>query len=398
MKVAYVTSQFPAPSETFASLDVNALLELGVRVDVYGIRPRHNDYSSLMRQRHADARLRVEHLSLANALQALLYMCLHPGKVLRIIAWIFRVNRNPTHVLKSLLLLPSTFYIFKALEEDRPDMVHLFWGHYPTMVGFLLSRYLPDIRFTLFLGVYDLATGYAGSFDMASHAQAVFTHSHESVATLVASGVQADKIRVLHRGTVVSQASLDPVDGKRPQSPPKKFLTAARLIREKGVDEVLGIFSAYCGRFPDASLVIAGDGPCRADLQRLAEELGIADNVAFLGHVSQEKLFRCMEESDCFILMTRCRTERLPNVLKEAMLRRNICITTPSDGIHELIHHGVNGFVFETREQVVQFLLDQEMPALEPVVANAQATIVQGFNVSEIMKGYLAVWTSALAR
>lgn len=394
MKISYITSRFPAPSETFASLDVNALLELGVQMDVYCIRTRHKDFSSLMRQRHRDSGLRIEHLSLANSLRALVYMCLNPIKVLQILVWVLRLNRNAIHVLKSLVLLPSTFYIFQGLLKNRPDMVHLFWGHYPSMVGFLLARYVPDMRFTIFLGVYDLATGYAGSFDVARHAKAVFTHSHESVSALIESGVDPEKIRVLHRGTVVSRESISSVQGKILGNRPIRFLTASRLIREKGVDEVLQIFSGYSRRFPDSSLVIAGDGPCRTDLQRLAEKLGVAERVVFLGHVSQERLFECMRDSDCFILMTRCRTERLPNVLKEAMLRRNICITTPSDGIQELISHGVNGFVFETKEQVLGFLLGQDLPAPDVVVANAQATIVDGFNVREIMKGYLSVWSS----
>ena len=51
-----------------------------------------------------------------------------------------------------------------------------------------------------------------------------------------------------------------------------------------------------------------------------------------------------MAESRYFIFLSNKKSERLPNVLKEAMQCGCVCISSKTKGIEELIQHGVNGF------------------------------------------------------
>jgi len=51
MKIAYVTMQFPVPSETFASLDVNTLIKMGNEVTVFALRTPHKNHHKLIKQR-----------------------------------------------------------------------------------------------------------------------------------------------------------------------------------------------------------------------------------------------------------------------------------------------------------------------------------------------------------
>ena len=51
LKVAYITMQFPVPSETFATNDVRALRSLGIHIDIYGLRSIHPEALKLLKER-----------------------------------------------------------------------------------------------------------------------------------------------------------------------------------------------------------------------------------------------------------------------------------------------------------------------------------------------------------
>lgn len=90
--------------------------------------------------------------------------------------------------------------------------------------------------------------------------------------------------------------------------------TVAGLRAEKNLARLLRAFRLVLAEMP-ASLLIVGDGPERADLQQLAEELGIKEATHFLGHVAQPRpLYR---EFDVFALSSD--TEQMPMTVIEAM-------------------------------------------------------------------------------
>ena len=72
----------------------------------------------------------------------------------------------------------------------------------------------------------------------------------------------------------------------------KLLLTVARLEPVKMVGDFVRAFSIVVQKHPDALLILAGQGSERERLQALAEELGIADRVRFLGLISQDVLVR----------------------------------------------------------------------------------------------------------
>ncbi len=395
MKIAYITMQFPVPSETFASLDVNALLNLNNKIYVYCLRPQHKQFEQLISQRHKSCNdLNIKHLDFLNFLIAITFMICNPFKLFAMIKWIFKVNSNLKDIVKSIVLLPSIFYIYKSLEKSKPDIVHLFWGHYPSMLLYLLQKYIKDVPFTMFLGAHDLETRYQGSVEMSRYAKKVFTHSYDNVESLVSMGIEKDKIEVLHRGTIVNNEILNKVKEKKLHSDEITFLTASRLIKEKGIDEVIDIFANFVEKHSSSKLLIAGDGLYNETLQKHAEQYILKENIVFLGHISQEELFTYMKKIDFFILMSRYKAERLPNVLKEAMLRKCICITTYTTGIEELVKNKENGYIFETKEQVWEFLnsINFQHNSLEEIAKNGQETIIESFNVNKTMQKYLEIW------
>lgn len=398
MKISYITMQFPVPSETFASQDINVLLDLGNVVDVYCLRPKSKEYDSLIHERHKDRGIKVSHLNLSNFIRGVFFIFLYPSVAVGLIKWVFQINNSYKDLIKSILLIPSVFYILRLLQYNRPDIVHLFWGHYPSMLLFLLRELIPDLPFTMFLGAHDLETNYKGSVYMSHFASRVFTHSFNNIAPLVKMGIQKDKIKVLHRGALVDDFSIKQVVNKKIHLERGVFLTAARLIQEKGIDEVLDIFLSFAQNKPLSRLLIAGDGPYKKELEKYVHNCQLDKQVIFLGHIPQVELYVHMIKADFFVLMSRYKAERLPNVLKEAMLRKCVCITTYTRGIDELIDNRKSGFIFNKKNEVIKFLeeIQENSSLLHSVVDEAQRKIINNFNVELIMQKYLKIWRDSL--
>jgi glycosyltransferase involved in cell wall biosynthesis len=104
-----------------------------------------------------------------------------------------------------------------------------------------------------------------------------------------------------------------PERGSESDSP--TLLAVARLVRQKGLDVLLHAMRPIKDSVPDARLLLAGDGPERPALERLAHELGVADSVSFLGH--REDVEHLMRHA--WILVHPSRWEGFGLVLLEAM-------------------------------------------------------------------------------
>lgn len=92
-----------------------------------------------------------------------------------------------------------------------------------------------------------------------------------------------------------------------------RFLTVGRLVTQKNQAMLLEAFARHC--WPDDTLVIAGDGPERDRLVKLADALGIAEQVRFAGHV--ENVHALYAEADVFTLSSHY--EGVPAVVIEAL-------------------------------------------------------------------------------
>lgn len=123
-----------------------------------------------------------------------------------------------------------------------------------------------------------------------------------------------------------------------------RILCAARLTREKGVDVLLQAFTLIAGDVPDALLEIAGDGPERGALERMAGELGIAERVRFHGWIPADGMpgFYC--RSLVAVLPSRVE-EGLGMVLVEAGLAGCALVGSDLGGIREMVQPGRTGIL-----------------------------------------------------
>jgi glycosyltransferase involved in cell wall biosynthesis len=263
------------------------------------------------------------------------------------------------------------------------------------MLGFLVSKFYPEIVLTMFLGAHDLVARYPGSTYLAKKCDCIFTHSNANLDAISSLSINVDTVKVVFRGTKLGLESA--ADSSKFQYMERPILlVASRLVKEKGVDDVLRVFKVILDDYPHAVLQIAGDGAQLSALKDLALELGIDEHVIFLGHINQDLLRAKMTAAHFFVLMSCYQGERLPNAVKEAMYQKCVIITTETIGIEELVTHGADGFVVPMGDYIgasecLQLCIMDPLKALL-IAENAHQKIIQSFDINVSMSSYLAIW------
>ena len=140
------------------------------------------------------------------------------------------------------------------------------------------------------------------------------------------------------------------------------ILFIGRLTRAKGIDILLKAVKILKEKYgKNLKIAIVGGGPLKENLNNLAVELGVNEEVRFLG--VRKDIGRLMESSNIFILSSRW--EGLPMVVLEAMSRGMSIVATKVGGIAEVIENGKEGILIspenpETLAQTIDDLLENE--------------------------------------
>ena len=115
--------------------------------------------------------------------------------------------------------------------------------------------------------------------------------------------------------------------------------TAGRLTVQKALGDAL----AALARVPGVALLVLGDGPERASLERRARELGVDARVRFLGAGTRDDVIRLFRGVDAALLTSAW--ENLPHTLLEALAVGTPVIATAVGGVPEVVHDGENGLL-----------------------------------------------------
>ncbi len=127
----------------------------------------------------------------------------------------------------------------------------------------------------------------------------------------------------------------------RPPAPVPTLLFVGQHRYYKGVDDLIRAMPQL-----EARLLIGGDGPKRAEWENLAQQLGVAHKVQFLGRIPDEDLPGFYASGDIFVLPSTSRAESFGLVLQEAMAAARPCVTTElGTGTSWLVQDGVTGLV-----------------------------------------------------
>ena len=159
------------------------------------------------------------------------------------------------------------------------------------------------------------------------------------------AGIAADKFVLIPNGIAPHQPS--PVTRSdvlaRLNLPPdtKLAATVARLWPQKRVRDVIWAAELLTVARDDVHVLIIGDGPERARLQRFRDQVQLQNRVHFLGH--RHDVPQLIEHFD--VLWLASGYEGLPNILMEAMAAGVPVVATDIPGNRQLVTHGSTGYL-----------------------------------------------------
>ncbi|MCP9487198.1 MAG: glycosyltransferase family 4 protein [Gaiellaceae bacterium MAG52_C11] len=110
-----------------------------------------------------------------------------------------------------------------------------------------------------------------------------------------------------------------------------------------GPAKALEVTLAALAELADVTLLLAGDGPGRASLERQAAELGLGERVRFLGALGRDEVLRLFRAADAAVLSSAW--ENFPHTLVEALAVGTPVVATVVGGVPEIVRDGENGLL-----------------------------------------------------
>ena len=127
------------------------------------------------------------------------------------------------------------------------------------------------------------------------------------------------------------------------------LITACRLTKEKNLGFLVKSFVKIRQERNNVKFLIVGDGAVKKDLEKMAEELGVKDNIIFAGLVDRSEIVGFYQASDIFVFASKTETQGL--VAVEAMAAGNPVVAIKASGIEDIIRNGEDGFLTSESEE-----------------------------------------------
>jgi glycosyltransferase involved in cell wall biosynthesis len=364
--IAYLTSQYPATSHTFIRREVSAVRARGVDVETFSIRaPAPGELKSFVDKVELERTYTLLKQSPAVFLQAHLGELLRrPGRYVR--TFLSALRHRPPGAKAALLALAhfaEAMLLASELRRRKIRHLHNHFANSGATVGLLASRQAGiGWSFTIHgISEFDYPAGLLlGDKIKAAKFVACVSYFGRAQAFRLVDSREWGKLSVVRCGLALDEVPASHASG----SSNLRLILVGRLSAEKGIAGLLEALAIVAPeRRPD--LVIVGDGPMRAELDRAVEQLGLADRVTFLGRLAEAETLAEIARSDVLVLPSFM--EGLPIVLMEAMALGKPVIATRVAGVPELVNDGETGLLFtpsnwsELAAQISALAADHEL-------------------------------------
>ena len=297
-------------------------------------------------------------------------------------------------------------WLFKAravyrrlVSETDYDVVHSFFG-FPT--AFLCYRDLTKTPYIISLRGSDVP-GYnvrlgldymllSGLFKKIWRNSSAVVANSKGLARLANKFMPEIEIDVISNGVYTDE--FHPSDARR-SFDPVRLLTVCRLISRKRIDILIEATAKLKKAGVNVRLSIAGEGNLADGLKDIAENLGVENEVNFLGRVAAENMPGVYRGNDIFVMSSA--HEGMSNAMLEATASGLPIVTTRCEGVEELIRN--NGVVVETADAEAISRAVSEMvndPGKYSELSSAACQLAELFTWANMAEEYLKCYKKVI--
>jgi len=291
----------------------------------------------------------------------------------------FKVETLPSHQFKLLQNIKRASVINRNIRDFKPDLVVASGGRAIWLSAFLLAlRKIPWVlvghgtEFGQKSGLGAWLTRFAGN-----QADLVICVSQYTQKALKDLGIVGPPSFVVHNGADHTCYSplpkLDAAAFRKRQGVGDKFvlLTVGSVSKRKGQEVVIRALSEIKDEHPNIEYWMVGLPGQQAELEIIADDLGVAENIRFLGCVSNESLLELYNACDLFVMTSRQLEdgdfEGYGIAVIEAALCGKPAVVSDNSGLAEAVQDGITGLLVpqndpqKTAAAVLSLMEDLEM-------------------------------------
>ena len=277
-------------------------------------------------------------------------------------AWLARMFPRE-FIISATTAIGAFFDVLRAHRRQPFDVIHLHGDYFEALLGVVLGRLLdiPAI-ITVHAGLNN-GWGYQRVAGLAwKRIPRILVHAEEIKTELEALGVDSDRIALSHTA-IWTQQFERPEAMVHPNSGATTIASVGRLHPMKGYRYLVESAALLPSNVP-FRVIVAGDGPERAELLALAERLG--SPIEFLGEIGNAEVPDFLWHADIYVqpsVSLHGQREAKPVAVQEAMAAGLPIVATPSGGIKDLVKDGINGTLVPKRDP--QALADAMITLME---------------------------------
>lgn len=343
LKLAYFVNQYPKVSHSFIRREILALERQGfevLRIALWGWNDPLPDPAD-QRERE-QTRYVFRHGAAGLVAPLVVAFARSPVRFLRALALACRMAHDSDRPLPyHLAYLAEACRIIPWLRDFGAVHIHAHFGSNSTEVAMLAEALGgPPYSFTVHgPGEFMQPVGLEEKIRRASFVVAISSFGRSQLY-LRARYADWPKVKVVHCGLERSfyESATTPVGQAR------RLVCVGRLCQEKGQLLLVEAAARLEARDTQFELVLAGDGPMRAEIEALIRRHRLQRRVRITGWLSSTQVRDEILAARALVLPSFA--EGLPVVLMEAMALRRPVITTYVAGIPELVRNGDSGWLF----------------------------------------------------
>ena len=345
-KVAYLISEYPAPSHTFIRREIAALREKGCEIATFSVRKTDPASDGPLDRAERSTTTAILDRPAAAFVGALLAEATSsPRKFVSTFALALR-HRVPglRAAIWALFHFAEAIVFARLVRGGGHGRIHCHFANSGATVGMLAANHL-EVPWSVTLHGISETDYPAGALlaDKVRRASFVACASWfmRAQAMRIVEPVHWDKLRIVRCAidpTALPAPSQASADGS------VSLICVGRLSSEKGHAGLLSSLKTVTDNGHGARLCIVGDGPLMASLRAQTALLGLDRLVTFAGRLDEQATLKAIADSECLVLPSLM--EGLPVVLMEAMALGRPVLTSWVAGIPELVDPGRNGLLF----------------------------------------------------
>lgn len=393
--LAYLVSAYPAISHTFILREVKRLRELGHDIVTASLNQpdRPIDAMDPFERGEAEATYFVKADGISGALTALIYWFVQSPLRLMAMLRLSRGLGRGSSSLRGLAYGIEAAMVARWLIGRERAHLHVHFGNVGATVGVLVKR-LTGCHLSFTIHGPD-------EFDDVPGQHLALKMQEADVIICISQFARGQLMRICHPDHwpkfQVCRLGVDPDQfdfSLHPPGPLTQLLCVGRLTPAKG--QVLLVQA--CQRLRDLGLsfhlTMVGAGPDRERIEKAISVANLGTHITLTGALTQDGVRAHLAQADIFVLPSLA--EGIPVVLMEAMSSGVPCLSTPVNGIPELIQHertglmAIPGDVDSLTEQLRRLIVE---PELRPVLAlAAREKIRVDFNLPRNVEALSAIF------